>query len=134
VLVAPFGDQLLKITRRPNNELSTQVLAHVAFAPLVLPPKGSAPPPPLVLPEPVYDPLRHTFYSDEFQRSVEALLALQRRAAPHLSAQLNTPSGGVIATLPKAVLLNVVEFCHRSLPRYLLSVCCFCLRHLTLWW
>ncbi len=102
VLVAPFGDELIKITRRPNNELSTSVLARVAFAPLILPPKSElATLKPIILPEPVFDPSLHQpWYSDSFHKSVDSLLMLQRRPVK---------TGGQIARLPRSVLLSIVE-------------------------
>ena len=84
VLVGPFENELLKITRLSATHYDTRALISVKFSPLVVPPpalggrrsaadavRGR----PLCFQLQVWSPLSHAQYPDEFQRVAFELMA-----------------------------------------------------------
>jgi len=104
IMIGPFDDVLVKVTRVDEQEFQTENLCDVGFASLI-----HEPPPDLVtrvrLPIPLWTPESRLRFCGQFNSAATSLLILQRR---------QFPEGGVFAALPLSVLLVILSMCSRD--------------------
>jgi len=106
VLVGPFGESLLKICRRTENDFSSQLVTRVMFAPLDRSSlEAAGPKPKVLLTLPLWTPALAFRFPANFNQSAACLAVLQRRP---------TATGGVLSVLPPALIYHILTFCTRD--------------------
>lgn len=103
VLVGPFGDTLLKIARRTEDDFSSQLVTKVMFAPLIH--TASDANSQVVFPSPPWTPSLAFRFPPTFNRSAACLAILQRRPLG---------SGCILSVVPASILNHILSFCARD--------------------
>lgn len=109
IMVGPFGETLLKVQRRTEEDFSSHEVIRVMFAPLDRSSMDSASPPQkrprVLLAAPLWSPLTAHRFPSVFNQSAGALNVLQQRPAS---------TGGVLSLLPPSLLFHILSFCARD--------------------
>ena len=133
VLVAPVGDELLKVVRIRSKSRSTsgndndiiddeeendcnfttETILGVTFASLLKYPKI-----PTVIPATQWDISNHRFYPDSFQKATKALLLCRNSNVVQPIQRRPNDEKNVAATLPKEVWLHILSFTTRKCRYY----------------
>jgi len=103
VLIGPFAESLLKITRRTEEDYSSLLVTRVMFAPLIRNAMDVGAK--VVFPIPQWSPAVASQFPATFNHSAACLAILQRRPVA---------TGGVLAALPAPVIFHILSFCSRD--------------------
>ncbi|CAM9318401.1 unnamed protein product [Phaeothamnion confervicola] len=109
VMVAPFGDELLKVCRTGESTFKMTVLASVCFSQIIMPAAGSSNGngnnvPKVRFADKQWSPRSHFTFPKPFQETVLTLLLVNSQP----------PEETMLARLPPSLLLEVMSFMHRD--------------------